>query len=354
MTLLRAKSSSSLALLCAASVLLSGCGMKWPEWAVIDYDPLGGLSAQDRALAPEPPTLEPITAPTHAYGDPVSTTKPVQLKPDGSMGSFGLNLDTYIRDDGGDVEERIERLERTVMAMHRDLKLIVPKLQEAGMQKQQPIPQIEHDMDTKAPVMLVPKDSMPDIEDDDALYDEEIVEEDIGSEGVAEDSPKVALNELMAETKAEKADVIEKAQDLPDAPPSKNKTPVDKGPRDVGRTNGAVITGVRVGEHADKVRIVFDTTAKTPFSADLDNGEKLLVVEVPEAGATLPANKSSFGKLPVLKSYSVSDTNGGQGHIFVMQLKSATQILGQKSFPALSGGGERLVIDLKATQAALT
>lgn len=350
MTALRGKSTYSVALLCAASVVLSGCGMKWPEWATIDYDPLGGLSSSDRALAPEPPDFAPVKGPLHAYGDPVSTTKPLEVRPGGSMGSFGLNLETYIKEDDKGVEERLERLERTINAMHRDLKILVPAVQEMREPVQKPIPAIEHPMDDDAPVSLV-----PDMQDDVAYANDEIdsdgdaeMDDESAAEPKVEDGPKVALDALMAEKqKAPQAFAKDSIQDLPDAPASSAKTPVDQGPRPVAGVDGAVITGVRVGEHADKVRIVFDVTAKTGFDVDLDNGEKLLVVEMPNAGWQLPTLSENFAKFPVVKSYKVSPFNDGKGRIFVLQLRQATQVLLKQSFSALSGGGERIVIDLK-------
>ena len=50
------------------------------------------------------------------------------------------------------------------------------------------------------------------------------------------------------------------------------------------RRAGATVTGIRVGQHPDKVRIVFDVTAKTNYRADLDNGENI-VAHVPNTGS---------------------------------------------------------------------
>jgi len=339
MTIFRAKSSSSLVLLCAASVVLSGCGMKWPGWATIDVDPFAGLSERDRALAPEPPNMEPVNTPVSAYGDPVATTKPLELKPEGSMGSFGLKLDTYIKDDGKDVEERLERLEHAITAMHRDLRILIPAVQDGHQPSQKPLPHIDPPEEEEAPVSLVPE-MMHSIAD--------VPVKGGSHEGQAVGASQVALDALMAEKQRSSSMAVQGGiQNLPDAPASGLKTPVDQGPRAVSGISGAVITGVRVGEHADKVRIVFDSTAKVGFGVDLDNGEKLLVVEMPDAGWNLPVLSEVFPKFPVVKSYKVSRLDGNKGLIFVLQLKQATQILMQGHFPALSGGGERLVIDLK-------
>lgn len=124
-------------------------------------------------------------------------------------------------------------------------------------------------------------------------------------------------------------------------------SPVPKGPRDMANKTQTLVTGVRVGKHANMIRIVFDVTDKTSYTADLDNNERILVVEFPHTRWSTPAKAESFGKMPVIQSYRIDPYNGDQGHVFVLQLKQSTRILSQKTFPALSGSGSRIVIDLQ-------
>lgn len=124
------------------------------------------------------------------------------------------------------------------------------------------------------------------------------------------------------------------------------KAEVEKGPRPVQAAD-TTVTGIRVGKHPGYVRIVFDVTGKTPFKADLDNNEKILVVELNGTAWQPPVMSESFGKMSLLKSYKVDPMGGGAGHIFVLQLKGPTSVMKQTMLPALSGGGQRIVIDLK-------
>ena len=94
-------------------------------------------------------------------------------------------------------------------------------------------------------------------------------------------------------------------------------------------------------------RIVFDVTGATPFSVDLDNAEKILVVELNGITWQPPALSESLKGMPLLRSYKVNAMSNGQGHVFVMQLTRMTSILQQKTYQALSGGGKRIVVDLK-------
>lgn len=106
----------------------------------------------------------------------------------------------------------------------------------------------------------------------------------------------------------------------------------------------ASVYNVRIGTHPGKTRMVLDVNTKTPFTADLDNGEKILVIDLPNANWTSAMSKTI--KNPVIASYKVEKTASGSGSMMIIQLKKNTSIGYQKSLNALSGGGQRLVIDL--------
>lgn len=303
----------------AALVSLSACGMKWPEWAIIDSDPLAFLSAEDKSLAPPPPHMsspgmvgaqknsenqtpvQPIT---------IEQSKPLALEAGGPLGSFGFNLDTYLGQEVLDMSERIERLEKAVQAMHRDLGIIAPAVQELS--------------DNTEPAM--------------ALTSNKVMQGSVDASG-----QPVSLQALSAHTNNTPLN----APSLKVAPVSDSEKPVYQGAQSlIAKPGSTTVTGVRVGHHADKVRIVFDVTSKTNFYVDLDNAENILVVELPDANWDVPVTRESFGTLPLVKSYKVDRLGGGAGHIFVLQLKKSTRVLMQTKLPALSGGGQRLVIDL--------
>jgi len=106
----------------------------------------------------------------------------------------------------------------------------------------------------------------------------------------------------------------------------------------------ASVYNVRVGTHPGKARIVLDANTKTPFTADLDNNEKILVIDLPNANWTAAISKSINN--PVIASYKVEAKENGAGSMMIIQLKKNTSIAYQDSLKALSGSGQRLVIDL--------
>jgi hypothetical protein len=220
------------------------------------------------------------------------TLQPIEMVPGGTLGSLGLNLETYFAQDIQDPLARTKRLERAMIAMQKDLRVMAPLLQQING----PNPDLDAVMDsiaTQAPENLVQTH---------------------------------AASQQPVGTKSEPATLRAK----PVTTPAGNK---------------AVVTGVRVGEHPDRVRVVFDVSQKTTYKADLDNTENLLVVEMPDAGWQMPSTFESFNT-PVIKSYKVDSLNSG-GHIFILQLKGTTEILSQDKLPAPSGSGERIVIDLR-------
>ncbi len=279
-------------------LVLSGCG----ENSFLDRDPLAFLSSPPKAKN-EKKMAEAVEPP-----DIFTNIEPLEVKGGGTLGSFGVNLDTYFAGELKDEDDRIMRLEKAVVAMHKDLKTLAPAVQrladiEVAMKRrvetsalQAPQPLLHDDTGTPMqPAMRVIATGMP-----------------------QQTSP----------------------------PPG---TPVHQGARLMAdASSSTIVSGIRTGEHTDKVRIVFDVTKKnTSYSADLDNNENILVVEMPNARWKTPTDFESFRQIPVLKSYKVDSFNNGQGNIFVLQLKGPTQILAQGKYPALSGEGERIVIDLK-------
>ncbi len=280
---------------------VSACGARWPQWAIIESDPFGFLSTEDKNLTPPPPESSMVAV----VSDPLVEAKPIALKSGGALGSFGLNLDTYFARDLKDMNERVDRLERVLSAMNKDMKILAPAVQDLTSDSR------------RAPMPL--------------SYES----------GVDAQGQPVSLNALAPSQAG--------GSPLPHAPSAGAQAHVQKGAQPTAHASGqsAVVTGIRVGQHPDKVRLVFDVTKKTSFEVDLDNDENILVVELPNALWKTQVRHESFGRLPVVKSYKVNAFNQGQGNIFVLQLKAPTSILMKTKLPALSGNGERIVIDLK-------
>ncbi len=107
-----------------------------------------------------------------------------------------------------------------------------------------------------------------------------------------------------------------------------------------------VALNFRIGVHSDKVRVAFDTNRKTPFNIDIDNGEKLIIIELPEARwadkTSIPLTDSKL-----FESISIENTSN-HGSMIILSLKKETQILQEKILsPDKINGYYRIYFDLK-------
>lgn len=108
------------------------------------------------------------------------------------------------------------------------------------------------------------------------------------------------------------------------------------------------VTGVRIGEHGNKTRLVFDLSAgnKPDFKYDLDNGEKLLMVDMPESGwQAATSGKSSVS--PLVSGWSVQKGANG-GSTVAIQLKADARVLSTEFLKAEGADPARLVMDIAA------
>lgn len=104
------------------------------------------------------------------------------------------------------------------------------------------------------------------------------------------------------------------------------------------------VRNMRVGEKSGGVtRIVLDTNSPARLNYDLDNNEKILVIEVPDAGWA--AQKSaSLTQSPLVASYKAeSDKTGSR---LVLQLKKEATVLSTARLAAGKGSGDRVYLDI--------
>lgn len=127
------------------------------------------------------------------------------------------------------------------------------------------------------------------------------------------------------------------------APPSPQTPTASVQPQAIG--TGPAVKALRVGEHSDKVRLVLDISQKTPYTADLDAQEKLLILELPEARWNA-APRQSFARSALLQSYSVEPINDGAGSRVILTLKRPTQLIKQQALPPGSNPNYRIFLDL--------
>ena len=116
---------------------------------------------------------------------------------------------------------------------------------------------------------------------------------------------------------------------------TKTAPPVQDGKADV--------YDLRVGEHPGKTRIVLDVNTKTNFQVDIDNGENIMIVELPNASWSAAQSKS-FGRSPHIGSYNVEQS--GNGSLLIFQLKKSAKVVYKDDLKSLTGSGRRIVIDV--------
>jgi len=274
-----------------------------PDGTVAVVDPSAspeGLEGYIQVPAPEP-------APPPPPLDPVLAAGALQLGPDGTMGSLGLNVEEYFG-EATELSDRITRVERVVSALQRDIRILAPpilRLITVEQDIQALVTQLTQLAQAPPPSRASPG-AVP-------LYQPARA----GSSGTppASASPP---------------------------PPAK----VSSGGSQAPSASGPVtVDKLRLGEHADKTRIVFDVSGPATYRYDLDNAEKLLVVELPQAGWA-DATQGSPGKSPVLASYTVTPMDGGGSRV-IMQLKKDTSVVYETVIKPNGYDDYRIVIDLK-------
>lgn len=376
--------------------------MTWPDWAQNDSDPLYFLGTgvgKEPERKETPPEISPLSL--KEEHDPVVQADAIDPKQPGK-GIFGLNIDYYF-DERLDSDDRLDRLERAVSAMHRDIATLLPLLKEKGPnlkltqaaepapptlaqpQTTQPLyqpypslppaqaPQPQPQTNTYAPVSLLATAPTPQIPapPQPQAYTPALSPMPGSAPRYMLDNPNPAPPPPPQTVLTQKATPVTNmgypeyqpamAQPMASAPTpedyARNGLPppapdlsssaqkLDPGPRHLNVTN-ATVSGIRIGDQGDRMRVVFDVTAQTPYTVSLDNDEKLLIVQLPNAKWKTPAAYESFKKNPVFQSYRVEPYNNGQGNLFALQLNKPTRIAYEKVFDALSGGGKRIVIDL--------
>lgn len=105
------------------------------------------------------------------------------------------------------------------------------------------------------------------------------------------------------------------------------------------------VTGVRIGEHGTKTRLVFDLDGKTKpaFKYDLDNGERVLLVEMPSSAWT--GKSSGKPKSPLVEGWTASAGADG-GSSVAIQLKKDARVLSTEFLKAEGSDPARLVVDI--------
>jgi hypothetical protein len=300
--------------------------------SAVDPRTLAIPASQDgRFSVDTPQSVRDAAADARATG-PFSTIKPLEIKQGGSLGSLGLNLKTMFVDDLRDPNARIDRLEGAVIAMHEDMKTLAPSMQRMAV--------IEQDLEALVGQLEAvlqeeggqpapsPYNAMPPASNDGPV-----------SLQAMQDADPMALSE---EDTAAPMETPEPAATAPTPAPA--PTPAAT-PAKTQSPSGLSVLDLRLGEHAGKTRLVFDVTGTTTFRADLDNAEKILIVEIEKAAWNAAATKTLSS--PMVQSYSTQALDGGNGVRVILVLKKNATISSQSLLkPEGAQTNHRIVIDL--------
>lgn len=113
-------------------------------------------------------------------------------------------------------------------------------------------------------------------------------------------------------------------------------------------TSGSGVTGVRFGQHPGKTRMVLDLGSPTTFTTDLDNNEKILLVDLKSASWNA-ASSRRLGSNPLIAGYSVQG-NGSGGSMLVIELKRNARVVESAALKPRSNParGHRIYVDIAA------
>lgn len=271
-----------------------------------DTIPGGAEPPSDPALADYIQVPAPALTPPAEPMDPLIAAGPLQLGSDGGMGSLGLNLESYF-DETEEPPERLKKLERAVSSIQRDIRTLAPPLRR--------LITVERDLQALITQLTQLTQGAPDAR------------------------PAAPQNTGGGVIKAPVPHPTSIAAGSGAPPPPKAASPPPSGGTAMASAR------IRTGEHNDKTRIVFDVSGSATYRYDLDNKERLLVVELP--GTPWSGSKTgSIPKSPLVSSWSASALDSGGSRV-VIQLKKETSVLYETVLNGGNGKDSRIVIDLK-------
>ncbi len=105
----------------------------------------------------------------------------------------------------------------------------------------------------------------------------------------------------------------------------------------------AVVNSVRLGDHPGKTRLVLDMTGASKYKVDVDNNEKLLLIELSDAGWSAAQQKVLNN--PLVKGYTTQAGPNG-GTMLALELKKPVKVLGSSALKPNGQTGHRIYFDL--------
>ncbi len=321
---------------CALNIMMLGMAACGPNTSssssrdtLADPRTLARPAGNDGTFSIDPPPS--ASAESAQQSGPFAAIKPLEIKPGGSLGSLGLNLKPLLGDSSQNADTRFNRLESAVVAMQEDLKTLAPSMQRLAL--------IERDLEdlvTQLEILLQEESGAP-------------------ATPTAVVPPPPSRDPQPLTPDAEMS--------APASRPEPANIPSGNAEEFSGTDDGAVMqaapapqqehppptglqaTSLRFGEHADKTRIVIDLNGPVTYRHDLDNGEKLLVIELEKSGWSGATSQSAAS--PLVQSWSTQKMEDGGTRLIVVLRRDTTVLQHSLLKPDGAQAHYRLMLDLK-------
>lgn len=132
-------------------------------------------------------------------------------------------------------------------------------------------------------------------------------------------------------------------QKIEKQPLAEVKAPKVETPKAVATGTGLKI--IRLADHKDKTRLVFETSTPMTYTVDLDNTENILIVDFAKGNNSVDTSKVKLHS-KLVKSVTES-AKGDEGFVLAFPLAKSTRILAQdKIAPGSESPNHRYYIDL--------
>ena len=283
-------------LLCTVCIGLTGCsGWQWPSLEM-PADDQRAYGAPQSIVPEDMQSKQPVVS---SWSNPddkrMAGTQPVSKAKHPPMKEMPVQQHIVQTNSSEPLDVRVAHLEREVTLMRQDMDRLLPALQRliAG---QEDVAMIVSDLNRRDDGMTPP---------------------------VTHKMP------------AQKSASMKKITPTPVMGKSGVPATTYKGP--------ARLADIRTGEHPGKTRLVLDVGSETPFRYDLDNNERLLVIELGNAPLS-KAMTSSLRKSQFVSAYKAESTE--QGSRVIVQLKKPARILHAETLKPSGGRGARIMFDI--------
>lgn len=109
----------------------------------------------------------------------------------------------------------------------------------------------------------------------------------------------------------------------------------------------AAVSNMRFGEHPGRTRLVLDLSGPSPYKTELDNTEKLLLVQISKAGWNAKTQEK-LSKHPLIAGYTAQPAADG-GTTLAIELAKPVKVVSESSLPPnATYQNHRIFIDLAA------